>query len=207
MAKLKKCKECGADVSKKADKCPHCGAPLKRKPLGCGALIVVIVLAVIFTNSMQDSPSRTAEKDKPLPTKEVDKKQLEEKLLAELKGIPVSDFEQNLERYKKLVKMFPTNTSYQGKVQFYQKAADRHEQIQRQFSPWDGSHKGLERYIKKNLKNPDSYDHVQTVYGDKGDHLIIETTYRATNSFNAVVTEKAYAKVNVDGTGLTILTQ
>ena len=28
---LKKCRECGHDVSRKADKCPNCGAPVKPK--------------------------------------------------------------------------------------------------------------------------------------------------------------------------------
>lgn len=40
---LKKCKECGREVSSKADACPNCGAKVKRRPLGCGALIVVLV--------------------------------------------------------------------------------------------------------------------------------------------------------------------
>lgn len=41
---LQKCKECGQEISKKADKCPTCGAPQKPKQYGCGTLIVVVLL-------------------------------------------------------------------------------------------------------------------------------------------------------------------
>lgn len=44
---LIKCRECGKEVSTKADVCPHCGAPQKkqqRKPIGCGAGILILFL-------------------------------------------------------------------------------------------------------------------------------------------------------------------
>lgn len=45
---LKKCKECGKEVSTKADLCPNCGAKQKRKGIGCGgALLILIVIGVI----------------------------------------------------------------------------------------------------------------------------------------------------------------
>ena len=44
---LRKCKECGSQVSSRAATCPHCGAPTKRKtnPL-VGLLAFVIIIAV-----------------------------------------------------------------------------------------------------------------------------------------------------------------
>jgi len=45
---MKKCKECGTDVSSKADSCPKCGARLKAKPMGCGSLLGVIILGIII---------------------------------------------------------------------------------------------------------------------------------------------------------------
>jgi len=45
---LKKCNECGNEVSTKADKCPNCGAPIK-KGIGCGTLIGIIVLVWLGT--------------------------------------------------------------------------------------------------------------------------------------------------------------
>jgi ribosomal protein L40E len=47
---LKPCRECGQEVSTDAKSCPHCGTKHptgKRKPLGCGMLILVIVLGGI----------------------------------------------------------------------------------------------------------------------------------------------------------------
>ncbi len=58
---LRKCKDCGGDVSKKAETCPHCGAPLRKKKggsqvAGCLVLIIIgVVLAVIFSTG-DDKP-------------------------------------------------------------------------------------------------------------------------------------------------------
>ena len=81
----------------------------------------------------------------------------------------------------------------------------RIEEIQGAFSAWDGSHRVLERWIKRRLKDPDSYKHVETRYGDKGDHILVVTTYRARNSFGGYTTESVTAKAAVDGTLLEII--
>ena len=46
---LIKCKECGEEISKKADACPKCGAPRKQKtrPLAWFVLIILVVLFFI----------------------------------------------------------------------------------------------------------------------------------------------------------------
>lgn len=44
---LRKCKECGNDVSSQADKCPRCGAPLKTK-LSILQSIVIILVCLAF---------------------------------------------------------------------------------------------------------------------------------------------------------------
>lgn len=57
---LIKCKECGTEVSDKADKCPNCGAPIK-KGIDClpGCLIIFIVLIVIgFIGSLAEGPTK-----------------------------------------------------------------------------------------------------------------------------------------------------
>jgi hypothetical protein len=41
------CKECGRDVSDEAKSCPHCGATPKKKGIGCGTLIVAVILVMI----------------------------------------------------------------------------------------------------------------------------------------------------------------
>jgi hypothetical protein len=56
---LIKCKECGNEVSTKAEACPKCGAKLKQKA-GCGTILGVAILAVIIIGafgSIFDSPS------------------------------------------------------------------------------------------------------------------------------------------------------
>lgn len=45
---LIKCKECGAEVSSKAETCPKCGARVAAKPMGCGTLVGVAFLGVII---------------------------------------------------------------------------------------------------------------------------------------------------------------
>ena len=43
---LQKCKECGGQVSKKADTCPHCGAKRGSQGIGCGTTILVILVTL-----------------------------------------------------------------------------------------------------------------------------------------------------------------
>lgn len=81
----------------------------------------------------------------------------------------------------------------------------REQQVQGQFSRWDGSHPGVERAIKAQMKSPDSYKHVETRYTDSGaDSFVVVTTFRGTNSFNAVVTSIATATVSPSGQVLSI---
>src|SRR5262245_45797076 len=80
---LIKCKECGNEVSTKAETCPKCGARVARKPLGCGSAIGVIVLAAVIlsvfgslfkdsshtpSSSPQTTPvAATSQTDPPVP--------------------------------------------------------------------------------------------------------------------------------------------
>lgn len=79
------------------------------------------------------------------------------------------------------------------------KEEKRKKQIRSQFSAWDGSHVKVEKYIKNEINDPDSYVHVKTVYSDMGDYLFIKTTFRAKNSFGAVVKESVEAYVTIEG--------
>ncbi|WP_051564061.1 hypothetical protein [Desulfovermiculus halophilus] len=141
-----------------------------------------------------------------------------EKLLSELKTIPVEKYNKNRNLYQRLLKMHPNNELYQEKVAFYNNkieeekrkkiaAEKRKKKIKSQFSAWDGSHRNLERVIQKSMNDPDSYDHVETVYWDRGDHLIVRTTFRGKNAFGGVVKNSVKAKVSLDGEVLQILDQ
>jgi hypothetical protein len=83
----------------------------------------------------------------------------------------------------------------------------RKEELGKYFSSWDGSHKGLSRFIKSAMNDPDSYDHVETVYWDQGDHLVVKTTFRGKNKFGAIVKNWIKAKVDLKGNVLEIISQ
>ena len=140
------------------------------------------------------------------------------KLLTELKVIPASDFDKNMELYQQLSRLHPENEKYKAKIVTYQSKKEKAEQdrvvaevrkerIERQFSAWDGSHRNLEKTIKKSMNDPDSYDHAETIYWDNGDHLIVKTTFRGKNAFGGVVKNFVKAKVSLDGNILQILDQ
>lgn len=148
----------------------------------------------------------------------IQKAEITEKLLAELKSIPVEEYKKNKSLYQQLLSMHPNNDLYKDKVEFYSNkikedkrkkiaAEKRKESIDSQFSAWDGSHRNLERVIQKSMNDPDSYDHVETVYWDRGDHLIVRTTFRGKNAFGGVVKNSVKAKVSLDGKVLQILDQ
>jgi hypothetical protein len=80
-----------------------------------------------------------------------------------------------------------------------EKTVSRKELIEKQFSSWDGSHYKLEAYIKSTMNDPDSYQHIKTVYLDKGDYLLVKTTFRGKNVFNALVIDSVIAMVGLDG--------
>lgn len=69
------------------------------------------------------------------------------------------------------------------------------------FSPWNGSYRPLENYIKGNLKDPSSYEHVKTMYGlvyygTDRPYMNVKTVYRGKNSFGAIITETTSIKVD-----------
>lgn len=86
----------------------------------------------------------------------------------------------------------------------------REQRIEKMFSHWDGSHRELERKVKEMMNDPDSYKHVETVYQDPGpSHNIIniKTTFRGKNKFGGVVKSWVWAKSDLDGNVLEIISQ
>lgn len=98
--------------------------------------------------------------------------------------------------------MVPTETSHtksKDAAAPLTKEQKRIKQIEDGFSPFNGSHTQLTRYIRKTLKDPDSYEHIETVYIDEQEHLIVRTKYRAKNSFGGYVVESVTAKADING--------
>ncbi len=83
----------------------------------------------------------------------------------------------------------------------------RKEQIESHFSAWDGSHRGLVEVIKKSMNDPESYEHVETRYVDKQDHLIVITEFRGRNGFGGVVKSSVTAKVDLNGNVIEVISQ
>lgn len=126
--------------------------------------------------------------------------------------------------YKTLAEYEPSNAQYAAKAKetatklekvlaaereakaAAERIAQRKKSIESQFSGWDGAHRNVERQIKRTMKNPDSYEHVETRYRDMGNKLIVTTTIRGTNSFNAVVPNTFIAEVDDNGNVLTLNT-
>jgi len=84
------------------------------------------------------------------------------------------------------------------------KELSREKKIERQFSAWDGAHIKLQRLIKSNMADPDSYEHIETNYGQKTDHLIVITKFRGKNAFGGYVVNTIKAKVDLDGNVLKV---
>ncbi|WP_022667886.1 hypothetical protein [Desulfospira joergensenii] len=150
--------------------------------------------------------------------KDLNRKKRTDELLAELKDIPQAQYNMNLKRYKELLKLNPGDERFSNKVEFYTQKIkeqqqeliakeERKKRIEHQFSPWDGAHRNLERFIKESMNDPDSYDHVKTVYWDLKDHLVVLTTFRGKNAFGGVVKNSVKAKVGLDGDIIEILEQ
>jgi hypothetical protein len=71
----------------------------------------------------------------------------------------------------------------------------------------DGSNEKLIATVKKGLKNPDSFKHVETRHIMGEGYITIEMTYRATNSFNAIITEKVIAMIDYKTNEVTIISK
>ncbi|WP_052731139.1 SHOCT domain-containing protein [Spirosoma radiotolerans] len=74
----------------------------------------------------------------------------------------------------------------------------RREHVESLFSAYDGSHPQLEKAVKSAMKNPDSYEHVETRFRDDGSTIYVITTFRGTNSFGGVVPQRADATISGD---------
>lgn len=85
-----------------------------------------------------------------------------------------------------------------------QKIAARKEKILKQFSSWDGSHSNLKKWVKNNMNDPKSFEHVETTYTDKGDYLLVYMKFRGKNAFGAKVLQTAIGKADLNGNILSV---
>ena len=81
------------------------------------------------------------------------------------------------------------------------------ELIEKQFSPWDGSHRGLTRFIKENMNDPDSFEHIETRFRDDGNSIFVITKFRGTNAFGGKVINYISARVDFNGNVIEVVSQ
>lgn len=65
-------------------------------------------------------------------------------------------------------------------------------------SSWDGSHTKLKRLIKENMNDPDSFEHVETLYKLYLGYAIVVMKFRGKNAFNATIVNSVTAKVSLE---------
>jgi zinc-ribbon domain len=75
----------------------------------------------------------------------------------------------------------------------------REKEVSKGFSAWDGSHIELEQWVKQSLKDPGSYEHIETRYSDEGGHIALIMRYRAKNGFGGYTVGRVVATAAVDG--------
>lgn len=81
----------------------------------------------------------------------------------------------------------------------------RQKLIEKQFSPWDGSHRNLESLIKESMNDPSSYEHVKTTYWDQKTYLTVKTVFRGRNAFGGMVLDSVKANIDLNGNILKVL--
>lgn len=64
------------------------------------------------------------------------------------------------------------------------------------FSGWNGANKELVSAVKAGMHDPDSFEHVETRYTDRGDSFGILMTFRGTNGFGGTVTQQVTANID-----------
>lgn len=88
---------------------------------------------------------------------------------------------------------YDKNTNYNNKIEL-----TKEEKIQKQFSIIDWSHILLKNVVKSKMKDPDSFEHIDTNYIKKENKIIVIMKYKAKNSFWAYVSNIIIASFDFD---------
>lgn len=73
------------------------------------------------------------------------------------------------------------------------------ENIQKLFSEWDGSNITLEKLIKSELNDVDSYKHIETTYTDLDSFVNIRSVFTSKNGFGGVVKSTVFVRSDTLG--------
>lgn len=83
----------------------------------------------------------------------------------------------------------------------------RTKRIEKQFSSWDGSHPALSRLLEDNMRDPDSYEHIETRFREDGNSIFVVTKFRGANGFGGMTIQTVSARVDFNGNVLEIVSQ
>jgi len=131
-------------------------------------------------------------------------------LSKELSDTAEGDFKTRISIYQELVLLEPESKEHKEKLNLYidlnkkkieQKKQDAvsKKEFTECISVVDGHHLALQRAIKENLKDPDSYKHIETKYLATESGYDIVTKFRSKNSFNGYVISRAFAQTDKSG--------
>lgn len=126
-----------------------------------------------------------------------------------------------LQVFETLSKEEPSNASYVAgakeareliEIQKKVEAATKNRQaleasVKGQFSGIDGSHRNVEAELKARLRDPGSYEHVETRYLVGAESITVYTRYRAKNGFGGLNVSTAVAEVDGSGRVLSLRTE
>lgn len=119
--------------------------------------------------------------------------------------------EENLNYTVKPIKSLMNDSVYSsveiipGKRLSQKEIEERKRKIESGFSAWDGSHNELEKYLKKVLNDPGSYEHIETNYWEMDSYLLVKMHYSAKNGFGGRVRGLITAKCDIDGSVLEVI--
>ena len=130
------------------------------------------------------------------------------KLQKEIAKVPENDLNKKINIYKKLANLEPESNQFRSKLGDYQRkkraieaeialkekrAEELMEAANRRkgfhcLSAWDGSHRGVKQYVENNMRDPDSFEHIETSItpvDQAGKHTLL-MKYRARNGFGGM---------------------
>lgn len=87
------------------------------------------------------------------------------------------------------------NSVAQQKEDYEKRKAEFEEKC---LSGWDGSNRELVRIVKENMNDPDSFEHVETLYRLYKDYAVVIMKFRGNNTFGGKVLNSVTAKVNIE---------